>query len=668
MNTIIPYVDNIPQFVLDNYNNSLNVDGVISRARFERLASKQVLDWMTDNKVSYKILFAYIGKGHTKIFPTFCKVCGKELSLNAFKNNARYCNAKCSQKDPAVIALRTKNIQEKYGEGVINVSQRLQAPNYKEVKYLPEKTITIPDEIYNKIQSTYRIESNMFLGMDCQFWFRDNNIPIPVVRRFVEKGLHAIKPVYCPNCGKQLTNHQIVAKSEYCSLKCCCAKYYCSDTTNEYLDHNVNIPKIFMEFEHKSFKERLQKVNAGEFMKLMCENGYRNWLIDNGVTLALVTKTLKENKLVIEPQYCKQCRNLLTIKSMGFGLTFCSRKCACNNEDRNNKSKQTNLKRYGVEHYTHTAEYRYNDRLERYDNWTKKLLDKNIISLDPKDQYLTKEDHFHFECKTCGNQWYQDDIQHSHIWCSNCRGTPYSAEESKLQDYIQSICDKDILFNDRKLLNKKELDVLIPELKLAFEFDGNYFHCSRFARIFPEYHKWKTEQCLDKNIKLIHIYEYEWNSNRNNLKRWINKIINKALVKINSTETTIKQISYTEYHNFIDNNNVEKLQYSDKWYSLFYRDKIISVAGVFNSTIVNVTDSLDCIVENSIDKFMTYLSMDCLIDASKMTIDLSKYQYTWNRPNFAMIQRNKLIYDVDIHINDIYWLCDAGTIALKKPS
>lgn len=87
---------------------------------------------MTDNNISYKILFAYIGKGHTKIFPTFCRVCGKELSLNAFKNDARYCNAKCSQKDPEVIALRIKNIQEHYGEGVINVSQRLQASNYND--------------------------------------------------------------------------------------------------------------------------------------------------------------------------------------------------------------------------------------------------------------------------------------------------------------------------------------------------------------------------------------------------------------------------------------------------------------------------------------------------------------------------------------------------------
>ena len=645
MNTIIPYIDNIPQFVLDNYNESLNVDGIISRARFERLASKQVFDWMTENNITYKILFAYIGKGHTKIFPTFCKVCGKELSLNAFKNDARYCNAKCSQKDPEVIALRVKNIQEKYGEDITNVSQRLQAPNYKEVKYLPEKTIPIPDEIYNKIQSTYRIDSDMFLGMDCQFWFKDNNIPIPVVRRFVEKGLHEIKPVYCPNCGKQLTNHQIVSKSDYCSIKCSRTKYYCPDSTNVYLNNTVDIPKEFLDFKVKSWSDKLQKVNANKFMKLMFDNGYQNWLDDNGVTLALVTKTLKENKLVIEPQYCIRCGKLLTITGMENGSEYCCSKCATTSEAHVYKVIQTSLKRYGVEYYTHTAEYRYNDRLERYDNWTKKLLDKNIISLDPKEQYLTKEDHFHFECKTCGNQWYQDDIQHSHIWCSNCKGTPYSVEESKLQDYIQSICDKDIIFNDRKLLNRKELDVLIPDLNLAFEFDGNYFHCSRFARIFPEYHKWKTQQCLDNDIKLIHIYEYEWNSNRNNLKRWINKIINKALVKIDLTETSIKQITYIEYHNFIDNNNVEKFQYSDKWFGMFYRDKLISVAGVFDSMIVNVTDSLDCIIENSIDSFMKYLNMDCLIDASKMTIDLSKYQYNWNRPKFAMIQRNKLTYD-----------------------
>ena len=112
-------------------------------------------------------------------------------------------------------------------------------------------------------------------------------------------------------------------------------------------------------------------------------------------------------------------------------------------------------------------------------------------------------------------------------------------------------------------------------------------------------------------------------------------------------------------------NSVEKIQYSDKWYGIYYRNRLVAVAGVYDNQIVNVTDSLDCIVENSIDKFMTILKMDCLIDASKMTIDLANYRYEWHRPQLTMIQRNKVVHDIDETLADVYWIFDAGTIVLK---
>jgi len=49
----------------------------------------------------------------------------------------------------------------------------------------------------------------------------------------------------------------------------------------------------------------------------------------------------------------------------------------------------------------------------------------------------------------------------------------------------------------------------IPSLNLAFEFDGLYSHSSQFKK--KDYHLKKTEECKKAGIKLIHVFEDEWN-------------------------------------------------------------------------------------------------------------------------------------------------------------
>lgn len=53
-----------------------------------------------------------------------------------------------------------------------------------------------------------------------------------------------------------------------------------------------------------------------------------------------------------------------------------------------------------------------------------------------------------------------------------------------------------------------ELDVIIPELKLAFEYDGLYWHSEQIKN--NDYHNWKTNFCKKEGYTLIHIFENEW--------------------------------------------------------------------------------------------------------------------------------------------------------------
>ncbi len=83
-----------------------------------------------------------------------------------------------------------------------------------------------------------------------------------------------------------------------------------------------------------------------------------------------------------------------------------------------------------------------------------------------------------------------------------------SYKEKELVNFIKTFYKNDILENRRKIIYPKELDIYIPDLKLAIEFNGNYWHSQEIG-CPKDYHLQKSLLCRDKGIRLIHIYEFE---------------------------------------------------------------------------------------------------------------------------------------------------------------
>jgi hypothetical protein len=98
-----------------------------------------------------------------------------------------------------------------------------------------------------------------------------------------------------------------------------------------------------------------------------------------------------------------------------------------------------------------------------------------------------------------------------------------SKKETEILNFIKSIYKNTIKTSDRKILNGLELDIYLPKLKLAFEFNGLYWHSNKDIN----YHKIKTDLCEEKDIQLIHIWEDDWDYNKEATKNMIkNKIEN----------------------------------------------------------------------------------------------------------------------------------------------
>ena len=86
-----------------------------------------------------------------------------------------------------------------------------------------------------------------------------------------------------------------------------------------------------------------------------------------------------------------------------------------------------------------------------------------------------------------------------------------SSGEDELYDLLTS-WGIHVELNNRTVLEGYEVDLYCPDLRLAIEFNGDYWHSD--ACKDKQYHFTKSNIAEKNNIRLIHIYEHEWKNPR----------------------------------------------------------------------------------------------------------------------------------------------------------
>lgn len=97
-----------------------------------------------------------------------------------------------------------------------------------------------------------------------------------------------------------------------------------------------------------------------------------------------------------------------------------------------------------------------------------------------------------------------------------------SKGERELVDYIKSLYSGEIILNGRKLLGGYELDVYLPELSLAFEYNGEYWHS---LPNMPERDAFKRRECRKRKIALLTVWEKDWNERKEYIKGFVSSLI-----------------------------------------------------------------------------------------------------------------------------------------------
>lgn len=108
---------------------------------------------------------------------------------------------------------------------------------------------------------------------------------------------------------------------------------------------------------------------------------------------------------------------------------------------------------------------------------------------------------YKFKCNKCGKEFESPFFPNHDVACPYCHTIMASHEEKTLLDFIRTIYKGTIIENDRKTICPYELDIYLPEVSLAIEYDGSYWHSQKPK----DYHLNKTIACEEKGITLLHI-------------------------------------------------------------------------------------------------------------------------------------------------------------------
>ena len=150
-----------------------------------------------------------------------------------------------------------------------------------------------------------------------------------------------------------------------------------------------------------------------------------------------------------------------------------------------------------------------------------------------------------------------------------------SQKEKDLYQWIKGL-GLEVEAGNRKILSGKEIDIYIPSKKIGIEFNGTYWHS--YPLKDKEYHQDKTLECAKKGIRLIHIFEYEWEDEeiQNKIKAYLRDLLVGTNV-IYARNTEIKEVPVSDSILFQAENHLQGFSSASIHIGAYYNNELIGI-------------------------------------------------------------------------------------------
>ena len=601
------------------------------------------------SKDKVNILVEHLSKFSRVEVTAICSVCEKTTNikyLNYFKsieNGGFYtCSGKCSN------IKRIVSNRDKFGSDWASqnndIKEKVKKTNLDKygVEYL-----FYDEEFKNKIKD-----------INLQKWGTEYTFQSPEIRSKIEK-----TNLEKWGCLYPLSNNDIKKKIKETNLK----KFGVENPMQSIDIQNISKKTKLEKYVDENFNNRNKAISTNlerygvehysktdEFIDKSISTNLEKYGVEHYSKTEEFKKSVKKTKL--EKYNNENFNNLNKIYSTN--LEKYGFKSILESPEFRLKIKNTNLEKYGVENYIELDKVKekrvesFNKKNKQYVIETYSRIIPNgykIKNYDSGQLFIEHNDH-EFVASTgliYDRLKYSPNIE----LCTKCCPL-YSAQssgENEISNWIKSL-GLIVETKNRKILNNSELDIYLPDFNIAIEFNGLYWHSELFKD--KNYHLNKTTECKSLGIKLIHVFEDDWNLRKEIVKSIILNALNKSNIRIFARKCEIREIETKQCRDFLNKNHIQGYSNSKYKLGLFYQNELVSVM-TFGLRKTNRKKEFELI------RFCNKIEHNIIGSASKLfKFFIKNYEYK-NIVSYA---------DISIFSGDLYEKLGFKFIHLSSPN
>ena len=419
------------------------------------------------------------------------------------------------------------------------------------------------------------------------YWYLNNVTDFPICENH-ERGEHRI------------VDDVVNVKSGYnrfCSIQC---SQKCESTKEHRKTTNLKIYGVTCSLVSSEAKQKARETNrrkygvdnasqSAEIQERIRESNRRKWGVDYTFQSEEVKQKIRETNQAkygdaspTRTESVKQKTVETNRRKWGVDYTFQS-------EEVKQKIRETNRCRYGVDHVLSCGEFRSridarNRELNGTSNLAKKLaydrmmeneFDIPAFTVLEFDCRRDRSELLEFRCKKCGNTFKAIHDNGCHHRCPVCYPTGKSCEEVELNDFINSIYHGDVFVGDRRTISPFELDIYVPDRKIAVELDGLFWHSD--GGHDRNYHLTKTKLCEDQGIHLIHVFENEWLNKRKIVESRLKNMFGVYENVVYARRCSVSKVENTDAIKFLLGNHIQGAVNSKVNLGLYHDGELVSL-------------------------------------------------------------------------------------------
>lgn len=400
----------------------------------------------------------------------------------------------------------------------------------------------------------------------------------------------------------------------------------------------------------KEFEIDVRKDKTKKTCSIECENKLRSINTDYTKVRSTFLKTLQDKYGVTNPMQIEGSKEKIietNLKKYGkawYTQTEEYKQSVCQtsldnygeshflkNKDVIAKRKSTSLERYGVDNPVKSDEVKSRIKNKLKSKYgIENISQKNISNIDEWNLFVddpysyisqkwnevtVQELADYFGVSLCSIYNNLDDKSRSLIKYSKSR------MEEEVYNHLKNINnDIKIIMHSRSIIPPYELDLYLPDFKIAIECNPTETHNATLKDVWGggpkdiNYHKMKTDICLKKGIQLFHIFGYEWKFKKPIIKSMLCNLINANKEKVYARNCSIKEVNSEDTMEFLIRNHRQQFAQSSIRIGLFHNDELVSIMtfGKPRKTIGNNTEEYELI------RFCSKMNTSVIGGASKL--------------------------------------------------